>query len=88
VPEGSHALGWEGLPPVPADGTAWPLEVAAKLTGLTERDLRDLVRIVDLQPVGTIRMAQFRRQGRNPRAYDASKLLTVCETVRKLRLDL
>jgi hypothetical protein len=73
--------GWNGMKKVPVDGKNWPLGFAAKTLGISERDLRDLVRIVDLQPSGTMPMAEFRRSGRNPRVYDASKLVTLYQTV-------
>lgn len=100
MPEGAHPLpaweeeflneqarrkGWKGEKFVPNDGTNWPLDVAASVLGIPEKDLRDLVRITGLQPVGVIRMASFRRQGRQPRAYDASKLCLIIDAVRDLR---
>lgn len=80
--------GWQGLPEVSADGQDWPLDFAAKLLGMPERDLRDLVRIMGLPPTGTIKTAQFRRSGRNPRAYDASKLIKISEAMRKVAEEL
>ena len=69
---------------MPVDGKNWPLDFAAKTLGCSERDLRDLVRIVDLQPSGTMPMAEFRRSGRNPRVYDAAKLVQLHQSVEKL----
>lgn len=66
------------------DGDNWTLDIAAKLLSIPERDLRDLVRITGLAPSGVIRMAPFRRQGRQPRAYPADKLILISETVRGL----
>lgn len=80
--------GWEGLPPVEPDGSSWPLDLAAKVLDMPERDLRDLVRICGLPPTGTVKVADFRRSGRNPRAYDGAKLVKICEAVRKLALEL
>lgn len=88
MPEGAHpmpTLGWEGLPFVELDGKSWPLDFAAKMLDIPLRDLQDLVRITGLRPEGTIRMAAFSRQGRQPRAYDAEKLIKITETIRELR---
>jgi hypothetical protein len=76
--------GWKGVKKVPIDGKNWPLDFAAKTLGCSERDLRDLVRIVDLQPTGTMPMAEFRRSGRNPRVYDAAKLVRLYHAVGEL----
>lgn len=82
------AGGWRGLPEVPADGTVWPLSVAADVLGMPESDLRDLVRIAGLKPAGTIKMAEFRRSGRHPRAYDAARLVALYDGIRKLAAEL
>jgi hypothetical protein len=84
----SGKSGWNGMKKVPVDGKNWPLEFAAKTLGCSERDLRDLVRIVDLQPTGTMPMAEFRRSGRNPRVYDAAKLVRLYSEVQALGLEL
>jgi hypothetical protein len=76
--------GWAGVRKVPVDGKNWPLEFAAKTLGIPERDLRDLVRITGLQPSGTMPMAQYRRSGRNPRVYDAAKLVRLYQLVGEL----
>jgi hypothetical protein len=80
--------GWEGVAEVPADGRNWPLEFAARTLGIPERDLRDLVRITGLQPTGTMPMAQYRRSGRNPRVYDAAKLVRLYQLTRELAVEL
>lgn len=80
--------GWTGAPPVELDGKNWPLDMAAKVIGVPEKDLRDLVRILGLPPAGTIKTATFSRSGRNPRAYSGSKLIKICEAMRKLALEL
>jgi hypothetical protein len=56
---------------------------------LPEQDLRDLVRIIEsirgeTLASGTIRMNAFSRQGRQPRAYPAAKLIAICEDIRRL----
>lgn len=76
--------GWKGKPPVALDGNTWPLDFAAKTLGVSEKDLRDLVRIVRLEPAGTLKMAAYRRSGRHPRAYDASKLVRMWQAVQEL----
>lgn len=79
--------GWKGAELVENDGENWPLDFAAKLLQMPEKDLRDLVRIVNnlhpgaLEPTGTIKMASFRRQGRHPRAYPGSKLVKLVESL-------
>jgi hypothetical protein len=76
--------GWKGKMPVALDGNTWPLDFAAKIIGCSEKDLRDLVRMTGLQPAGTLKMADFRRSGRNPRAYDASKLVRMWQGIQDL----
>lgn len=88
MPEGAHPLGWGSEPVVEPDGENWSLEFAAKMLDMPEKDLRDLVRILGLPSAGVIRMAEFRRQGRHPRAYPADKLALIAETVRDLSEDL
>ena len=80
--------GWKGKLPVPVDGNNWPLEFAAKILGASEKDLRDLIRILGIPAVGTMKMSSYRRSGRNPRAYDASLLVRVWQTVQDLRENL
>jgi hypothetical protein len=80
--------GWKGISEVPADGRNWPLDFAARTLGLPEKDLRDLVRIMDVQPSGTMPMAEFRRSGRNPRVYDAAALVRLYDWVQKLTGEL
>lgn len=77
--------GWASLPFVDIDGKNWPLDFAAKMLDIPLKDLQDLVRISGLQPAGVIRMAEFRRKGRQPRAYSAEKLIMLTEEIRELR---
>lgn len=79
--------GWEGLPEVPIDGTKWPLDFAAKILEIDEKDLRALVRIAGLEPAGTIKTAGYRRQGRNPRAYPATSLVKLVNGIRELTVE-
>lgn len=79
--------GWEGLPEVEMNGENWTLDVAAEVLGISERDLRDLVRIVGLKPAGTMNMAHFRRPGRHPRAYEGAKLAQIYDAVRQIARD-
>jgi len=76
---------WDGLPFVEVDGLSWPLEFAAAQLGMKTQDWRDLVRITDLEPSGVIRMSDFRRQGRQPRAYPAAKLIIISEDIARLQ---
>lgn len=76
--------GWKGEPPVALDGDNWPLDFAAKMLDIPEKDLRDLVRITGLKPSGTMSMASYRRSGRNPRVYSGTELIRICEAVRTL----
>jgi hypothetical protein len=76
--------GWGHAPEVPVDGTNWPLPFAAKTLDIPERDLRDLIRVVGLPPAGTMKMASYRRSGRNPRVYEASKLIKLVLEVQRL----
>jgi hypothetical protein len=76
--------GWTGLPEVTADGTHWTLTVAAEVLGVEERDLRDLIRITGIQPTGTMKTADFRRSGRNPRTYSGTQLVRLYDGVRRL----
>lgn len=80
--------GWKGKAPVPVDGNTWPLDFAAKILGASEKDLRDLVRILELVPTGTMKMSSYRRSGRNPRGYDASALVQMWQSIQDLREDL
>ena len=81
-------MSWGTLPFVDIDGKNWPVPFAAEMLGMPEQDLRDLIRIVGIEPSGVVRMSDFRRSGRQPRAYPASSLICVTEAVRSLRLEL
>jgi hypothetical protein len=80
--------GWTGSGFVDLDGVNWPLVFAAQMLDMPEKDLRDLVRITGLEPVGEIRMSTYSRQGRQPRAYRAEDLIRICEAVAELRSSL
>lgn len=80
----SRTLGWEGAPKVPVDGMCWPLDFAAKQLGMPLKDLREAVRILGLQPSGTINTRGYRSQGRIPRAYEARRLIELQEGLRAL----
>lgn len=83
-----NCKGWKGKPAVPLDGNNWPVEFAAKMIGCSEKDLRDLIRIVKLEPSGTLKVASFSRPGRNPRAYDASSLIKLWNGIQDLAREL
>jgi hypothetical protein len=76
--------GWKREKEVPIDGTNWPLGFAADQLDLSERDLRDLIRIIGLKPTGTMKMTTYSRSGRNPRVYNAGALIKINETVKSL----
>lgn len=79
MPEGS---GWEGLPLVACDGQNWPVAFAARFLDIPEKDLRKQIASRGIEPAGVIRMADFRRSGRNPRAYPAAELINIAESFR------
>ena len=75
--------GWSGKPFVDLDGQHWPLSFAAKILEIPLKDLQKLVKDTGLEPSGVIRMSEFRRQGRQPRAYEAVKLIEITESYHK-----
>ena len=80
--------GWQSLPFVDIDGQDWPVPFAAELLEIPEEDLRDLIRILRIEPSGVIRMSDFRRQGRQPRAYPAKKMIRISEAIATLAEEL
>jgi hypothetical protein len=80
-----HRQGWKGLPFVALDGHNWSLEFAAKMLGCTKEFLADRVRHLDVPPAGVIRMSEFSRKGRQPRAYSALTLIRICEEEDKIK---
>ena len=84
-PEGAHPLpGWEGLPAADFDGRNWTIKFAASHLDIPEPLLREAVKYIQLPPSGTLNMREFRSQGRAARAYSASHLITISETLRAL----
>ena len=77
--------GWKGLPFTELDGKDWPVSFAAGILELDEQDLRDLIRIAGLQASGVLRISDFRRSGRQPKAYPATGLIRLAEVARSLR---
>ena len=73
--------GWQGLPFVPLDGRNWPIPLAAELLEVPERELRKRIKSEGVEPAGVIRMADFRRSGRQPRAYPSSELIRIAEAI-------
>ncbi len=85
--------GWHGAPFVPPDGQNWPLKIAAEMLDLPEQDIRDQVRIIEnikgeSIASGVIKANAYTRQGRQPRAYPAKKLIAICEDIRSLAENL
>lgn len=70
------------LPMIEPDGSAWPIPFAARILEVSESRLRREVKNRGIQPSGELRMADFRRSGRNPRAYPATELITIAEEIR------
>lgn len=86
MPDGAHVLpplpgGWRGLPFVDLDGTSWPLPFAAQLLDVPLPDLRKRVKEEGLAPSGVVRMREYRSQGRQPRAYPATDLIRIAESM-------
>ncbi len=79
--------GWQSLPFVSPDGQNWPISFAAKLLDVPEPELRRRVKKDGIEPAGVIRMAEFRRQGRQPMAYPAAKLISIAEAIRGMQAD-
>lgn len=78
-------MSWTGLPKVDLDGTDWPLEFAATYLDVPLKDLKELVRITSLPPSGTAGYSSYRRSGRQPRVYPASRLIELCEAIYRLK---
>ena len=72
-------MSWSSLPLLDPDGANLPLSVAADLFDVKISQLRKAVKERGLEPSGVIRMDDFRRSGRHPMAYPASKLVRIAE---------
>jgi len=80
-------VGWESLPPVDPDGQNWPLPFAAKILDVSERRLRKEVRDRGVEPSGVLKITDFRRSGRHPRAYPAAELIIIAESFQRPPLN-
>jgi len=72
--------GWssDGLKTVGDDDTLWTVADAAGLLGppqLTRVQVRQLIKMVDLEPVGKRRVTPMGRPGRHARVYPAEALI-------------
>lgn len=72
--------GWSsaGLPTVGDDETLWTVADAANLLGppqLTQVQVRQLIRMLDIKPTGKRRVTPFGRGGRHARVYPANALI-------------
>jgi hypothetical protein len=72
--------GWSsvGLPTVGDDPYLWTVADAAKLLGppvLSERRVRDLIRLIGLEPVGKRRVSPLGQSGRHARVYECGRLI-------------
>lgn len=81
----ARGRGWTGIGFVELDGASWTIPFASKMLDLSEKDLRDLVRITGLSPSGVLNMREYRSQGRAPRAYPAGQLIMITEAITTLR---
>lgn len=75
-------MGWDSLPLIEPDGQNWPLPFAARFLDVPERRLRQEVRDRGIEPSGVLKMDDFRRSGRHPRAYPAAELINIAESFR------
>lgn len=75
-------MSWESLPLIEPDGQNWPLPFAARFLEVPESRLRQEVRDRGIEPAGVLKMDDFRRSGRHPRAYPAAELITIAEDLR------
>lgn len=81
--------GWSssGLPTVGDDETLWTVSDAAKLLGppqLSEAQVRQLIRMIDIQPVGKRRVTPFGRSGRHARVYPAEALIKAYDALSRV----
>jgi hypothetical protein len=67
---------------------------ANEMLDIPEKDLRDLIRILNnaepgaVEAAGVIRMNAYSRQGRQPQAYPSRKLIFALDGIRKLAQEL
>lgn len=81
--------GWSsvGLRTVGDDETLWTVADAAGLLGppqLTRVQVRQLIRMVDLKPVGKRRVTPVGRSGRHARVYPAEALIRAYDALSRV----
>lgn len=81
--------GWssDGLKTVGDDELLWTVSDAASLLGppvLTARQVRDLVKLAGITPVGKRRVTQRGQAGRHARVYPASDLIRAYDAISRL----
>jgi hypothetical protein len=77
--------GWGSVAFVELDGRSWTVEFAATHLGVSGEFLRKALKELEVEPVGVMRMNTFSRKGRQPRAYDAKKLIMISEAMIDLK---
>ena len=83
------ARGWSstGLSTVGDDETLWTVADAATLLGppqLSEHQVRQLIRMLDIDPVGKRRVTPYGRPGRHARVYEAQKLIKAYDALSRV----
>lgn len=79
-PKSVTGRGWssEGLPTVGDDDKLWTVSEASQLLGppeLTPAQVRNLVKLAAIEPVGKRRTTRFGTSGRHARVYKAEELI-------------
>lgn len=81
--------GWssDGLRTVGDDDTLWTVADAANLLGppqLTQVQVRQLIKMVELEPVGKRRVTPQGRSGRHARVYPAEALIKAYDALSRV----
>lgn len=81
--------GWssDGLRTVGDDDTLWTVADAASLLGppqLTPVQVRQLIKMVDLEPIGKRRVTPVGRPGRHARVYRAEALIQAYDALSRV----
>jgi len=85
----SPAKGWssQGLPALGDDEKFWTAGDAARLLGppvLTQQQVRALIRMASLTPVGKRRVTEYGKPGRYARCYRAADLIKLFDAVEQV----
>jgi hypothetical protein len=81
--------GWssDGLKTVGDDPELWTVSDASKLHGppdLSVREVRNLVKILNMEPVGKRRVTADGHSGRHARVYRASEFIKAYDAIQKV----